>query len=67
MSGGKGSLPEPGPRFQPSRSIGALEDGRLAEVEKLTKFELGEIKFDFVSYFRFLKKHGYVDFAEGPA
>ncbi len=36
----------------------------LAEVEKLTNFELGDTKFDFVSYFRFLKKHGYVDFVQ---
>lgn len=34
----------------------------LAEVEKLTKFELGNADFDFVSYFRFLRQHGYVDF-----
>jgi hypothetical protein len=38
-------------------------DGKrtLAEVEQLTKFELGDTKFDFVGYFRFLAKHGYVD------
>ena len=43
-------------------------DGKrtLAEVEKLTKFELGDTKFDFVGYFRFLNKHGYVDI-ERPA
>jgi hypothetical protein len=41
-------------------------DGRrsLAEVAKLTKLELGPTKFDFVSYFRFLRKHGYVDFVQ---
>ncbi len=33
----------------------------LAEVEKLTRHELGDITFDFVRYFRFLNKHGYVD------
>ena len=33
----------------------------LAEVEKLTRYELGDITFDFVRYFRFLNKHGYVD------
>jgi hypothetical protein len=39
-------------------------DGRrnLAEVIRLTEQELGPTKFDFVSYFRFLRKHGYVEF-----
>jgi Predicted aminopeptidases len=36
----------------------------LTEVEQLTKFELGDTDFDFVSYFRFLKQHGYVDFVQ---
>src|SRR6185437_5511977 len=42
-------------------------DGRrtLAEVARLTRLELGPTDFDFVTYFRFLKKHGYVDFARG--
>ena len=35
----------------------------LAEVIRLTRLELGPSKFDFVGYFRFLEKHGYVDFA----
>ena len=30
----------------------------LAEVIRLTQLELGPSQFDFVSYFRFLKKHG---------
>jgi len=34
----------------------------LAEVIHLTRMELGPTDFDFVGYFRFLKKHGYVDF-----
>jgi hypothetical protein len=39
-------------------------DGKrnLAEVIRLTRLELGPSQFDFVSYFRFLKKHGYVEF-----
>jgi hypothetical protein len=39
-------------------------DGRrsLAEVIQLTRMELGPTHFDFVGYFRFLRKHGYVDF-----
>ena len=39
-------------------------DGKrtLAEVARLTQFELGPTNFDFVSYFRFLRKNGYVDF-----
>ena len=39
-------------------------DGKrnLAEVARLTQLELGPTKFDFVSYFRFLRKNGYVDF-----
>jgi len=41
-------------------------DGKrnLAEVERLTKLELGETNFDFVRYFRFLQKHHYVDIVE---
>ncbi len=40
-------------------------DGKrnLAEVIRLTELEMGPQKFDFVGYFKFLKKHGYVDFA----
>jgi len=43
-------------------------DGKrnLAEVETLTKLELGETNFDFVRYFRFLQKHNYVDIVETP-
>ena len=39
-------------------------DGKrsLAEVIRLTNLELGPTKFDFVGYFKFLKKHGYVEF-----
>jgi hypothetical protein len=33
----------------------------VAEVSRLTQFELGPTKFDFVSYFRFLAKHDYVE------
>ena len=42
-------------------------DGRrtLAEVARLTRLELGPTDFDFVGYFRFLHKHGYVDFVRG--
>jgi len=38
-------------------------DGRrnLAEVIRLTRLELGPSKFDFVGYFRFLERHGYVE------
>lgn len=38
-------------------------DGRrtLAEVIRLTRLELGPTEFDFVGYFRFLAKHGYVE------
>ena len=41
-------------------------DGKrnLAEVIRLTKHELGPSEFDFVGYFRFLRKHGYVEFVE---
>jgi hypothetical protein len=37
-------------------------DGRrnLAEVIRLTRLELGPVKFDFVGYFRFLQRQGYV-------
>ncbi len=42
-------------------------DGRrnLADVIRLTRLELGPARFDFVGYFRFLQRHGYVDFAAG--
>ncbi|MBL8220274.1 MAG: M28 family peptidase, partial [Bryobacterales bacterium] len=38
-------------------------DGKrsLAEVAQLTQLELGPTSFDFVGYFRFLAKHGYVE------
>ena len=38
-------------------------DGKrnLAEVARLTRYELGPTDFDFVRYFKFLQKHGYVD------
>jgi hypothetical protein len=41
-------------------------DGRrsLAEVIRLTRLENGPSKFDFIGYFRFLEKHGYVEFAK---
>jgi hypothetical protein len=41
-------------------------DGRrnLAEVMRLTRLELGNTEFDFVGYFGFLRKHGYVEFIE---
>jgi hypothetical protein len=32
----------------------------LAEVIRLTRLELGPVKFDFLGYFRFLERHGYV-------
>jgi hypothetical protein len=28
----------------------------------LTRMELGPTDFDFIGYFRFLRKHGYVEF-----
>jgi hypothetical protein len=34
----------------------------LAEVMRLTRLELGPVKFDFVGYFQFLRKRGYVSF-----
>jgi len=37
----------------------------LAEVIHLTRMELGPTKVDFVGYFRFLRKHGYVEFVKG--
>jgi len=41
-------------------------DGKrnLAEVIRLTEHELGPSEFDFVGYFRFLRRHGYVEFVE---
>ena len=37
----------------------------LSEVIHLTQMELGPVNFDFVGYFRFLRKHGYVEFVKG--
>jgi Peptidase family M28 len=39
-------------------------DGKrnLAEVMRLTELEMGQQQFDFVGYFKFLEKHGYVEF-----
>jgi hypothetical protein len=34
----------------------------LADVIRLTRLELGADKFDFVGYFKFLERRGYVDF-----
>lgn len=41
-------------------------DGKrnLAEVMHLTEMEMGPSNFDFAGYFRFLEKHGYVEFAK---
>ena len=41
-------------------------DGKrnLAEVIRLTKVEIGPRDFDFVGYFRFLERHGYVEFVK---
>ena len=42
-------------------------DGKrdLAEVIRLTELEMGPQSFDFVGYFRFLEKRGYVEFVRG--
>jgi hypothetical protein len=39
-------------------------DGKrnLEEVIRLTELEMGPQQFDFVGYFKFLEKHGYVEF-----
>jgi Peptidase family M28 len=39
-------------------------DGKrnLAQVIRLTELEMGPQQFDFVGYFKFLEKHGYVEF-----
>jgi hypothetical protein len=41
-------------------------DGKrnLAEIVKLTELEMGQSNFDWVGYFKFLEKHGYVDFVQ---
>ncbi|MBL8228580.1 MAG: M28 family peptidase [Bryobacterales bacterium] len=41
-------------------------DGKrtLPDVMRLTRLENGPSKFDFIGYFRFLEKHGYVEFAK---
>ena len=37
----------------------------LAEVIRLTRLELGPSDFDFLGYFHFLERHGYVEFVKG--
>ena len=41
-------------------------DGKrtLAEVIRLTQLEMGPQNFDFLGYFKFLEKHGYVEFVK---
>jgi hypothetical protein len=41
-------------------------DGKrnLAEVIKMTELEMGQSNFDWVGYFKFLQKHGYVEFVQ---
>jgi hypothetical protein len=41
-------------------------DGKrnLTEVIKLTEMEMGQSSFDWVGYFKFLQRHGYVDFVQ---
>lgn len=41
-------------------------DGKrnLAEVIRLTRLEAGPTTFDFIGYFRFLERHGYVEFVQ---
>jgi Peptidase family M28 len=41
-------------------------DGKrnLAEVIRLTTLEMGPQNFDFVGYFKFLERHGYVEFVQ---
>jgi hypothetical protein len=41
-------------------------DGKhnLAEIIRLTELETGHSNFDWVGYFKFLEKHGYVDFMQ---
>jgi hypothetical protein len=43
-------------------------DGKrnLAEVIRLTELEMGPQNFDFLGYFRFLEKRGYVEFVREP-
>lgn len=44
-------------------------DGKrsLAEVIRLTELEMGPQQLDFVGYFKFLEKHGYVELAGSTA
>jgi len=37
----------------------------LSDVIHLTEMERGPVNFDFVGYFSFLRKHGYVEFVKG--
>jgi hypothetical protein len=50
----------------PTTSALYWTDGKrnLAEVIKLTELETGQSNFDWVAYFKFLQRHGYVDFVQ---
>ncbi len=41
-------------------------DGKrnLAEVIRNTQLEMGQSNFDWLGYFKFLQRHGYVDFVQ---
>ena len=49
-----------GDGLQIRRAEGKLRN--LEEVIRLTELEMGPQKFDFVGYFKFLEKNGYVEF-----
>jgi hypothetical protein len=52
------------PFWGPTTSALYWCDGKrnLAEVIKLTELEMGPQNFDWLGYFKFLQRHGYVDF-----
>ena len=54
------------PFWGPTTAALYWSDGKrnLAEVIKLTELEMGESNFDWLGYFKFLQRHGYVDFVQ---
>ena len=54
------------PFWGPTTAALYWTDGKrnLAEVIKNTELEMGQSNFDWVGYFKFLQRHGYVDFVQ---
>jgi Peptidase family M28 len=54
------------PFWGPTTAALYWTDGKrnLADVIKMTELEMGQSNFDWLGYFKFLQRHGYVDFVQ---